>query len=203
MMVQAQEEMGEGSAMQTAPHHTHTITQPSTSQPQKKQKSRRPRRKDTEVPQPSSPITNVVDEDDASKHGRIDDIDANEDIYLVNVHRDEDMFRVTLAQELAALKSEKVQEKGDVIEEPTVPVSTISASTKVSIATTTTAATIRPKAKGLVIHEVEQATIPIVASQQPSQVQDKGKGKMVEEELVKKMSKKELLNLDEELAFKL
>ncbi|GKD80087.1 hypothetical protein Tco_1342708, partial [Tanacetum coccineum] len=197
MMVQAQEEMGEGSAMQTAPHHTHTINQPSTSQPQKKQKSRRPRRKDTEVPQPSSPITNVVDEvvneemddslerapttatsldteqdrggcprrqdtmgdtsartrvldlentktsqaqeitslklkvkklekkggsrthklkrlykvgrsrrvessdeaslgdqEDASKQGRIDDIDANEDIYLVNVHRDEDMFGV-------------------------------------------------------------------------------------------------------------
>ncbi|GJX17215.1 hypothetical protein Tco_0218047 [Tanacetum coccineum] len=32
---------------------------------------------------------------------------------------------------------------------------------------------------------------------------DKGKGKMVEEEQVKKMSKKELLTLDEELALKL
>ncbi|GJR08371.1 hypothetical protein Tco_0791023 [Tanacetum coccineum] len=32
--------------------------------------------------------------EDASKQGRIDDIDANEDIYLVNVHRDEDMFGV-------------------------------------------------------------------------------------------------------------
>ncbi|GJY64048.1 hypothetical protein Tco_0465508 [Tanacetum coccineum] len=265
MMVQAQEEMGEGSAMQTAPHHTYTITQPSTSQPQKKQKSRRPRRKDTEVPQPSSPTTNVVDEvvnkemdnsleraattatsldakqdrgninktqskatptepsspgtssgggprrqdtmgdtsartrferDDASKHGRIDDIDANEDIYLVNVHRDEDMFRGKCILKVT-------EEKGDVIEEPSVPVSIVSASTKVSTATTTTAATIRPRAKGLVIHEVEKTTIPIVASQQPLQVQDKGKGKMVKEEHVKKMSKKELLNLDEELAFKL
>ncbi|GKE42584.1 hypothetical protein Tco_1469868, partial [Tanacetum coccineum] len=34
-------------------------------------------------------------------------------------------------------------------------------------------------------------------------VQDKGKGKMVELEPVKKMSKKELLKLDEEIAFKL
>ncbi|GKA40051.1 hypothetical protein Tco_0732644 [Tanacetum coccineum] len=34
-------------------------------------------------------------------------------------------------------------------------------------------------------------------------VKDKGKGKMVEEEPVKKMSKKELLKLDKELAFKL
>ncbi|GJX07558.1 ribonuclease H-like domain-containing protein [Tanacetum coccineum] len=61
MVVQAQEEMGEGSAMPTDPHHTPIITQPSSSQPQKKQKSRRPKRKDTEVPQPSDP-TNVADE---------------------------------------------------------------------------------------------------------------------------------------------
>ncbi|GJW20292.1 hypothetical protein Tco_0030914 [Tanacetum coccineum] len=33
-------------------------------------------------------------EDDASKQGRIADIDAAKDIYLVNVHRDEDMFGV-------------------------------------------------------------------------------------------------------------
>ncbi|GJS17667.1 putative ribonuclease H-like domain-containing protein [Tanacetum coccineum] len=61
MVVQAQEEMGEGSAMPTDPHHTPIITQPSSSQPQRKQKSRRSKRKDTEVPQPSDP-TNVADE---------------------------------------------------------------------------------------------------------------------------------------------
>ncbi|GJR71123.1 hypothetical protein Tco_0083488 [Tanacetum coccineum] len=62
MMVQAQEEMGEGSANPTNPHHTPTIIQPSTSQPQKKQKPRKPKRKDTEVPQPSGPTNNVADE---------------------------------------------------------------------------------------------------------------------------------------------
>ncbi|GJQ96519.1 hypothetical protein Tco_0007658 [Tanacetum coccineum] len=62
MMVQAQQEQGGGSAMPTNPHYTPIFIQPSTSQPQKKQRSRRPRRKDTEVPQPSGPITNVVDE---------------------------------------------------------------------------------------------------------------------------------------------
>ncbi|GJW88954.1 ribonuclease H-like domain-containing protein [Tanacetum coccineum] len=62
MVVQAQEEIGEGSAMPTDPHHTPTIIQPSTSQPQKKQKPRKPKRKDTEVPQPSVPTDNVVDE---------------------------------------------------------------------------------------------------------------------------------------------
>ncbi|GKB00325.1 hypothetical protein Tco_0828318 [Tanacetum coccineum] len=62
MMVQAQEEMGEGSANPTDPHHTPTIIQPSTSQPQKKQKPRKPKRKDTEVPQPSGPTNNVTNE---------------------------------------------------------------------------------------------------------------------------------------------
>ncbi|GJX93015.1 putative ribonuclease H-like domain-containing protein [Tanacetum coccineum] len=64
MVVQAQEEMGEGSAMPTDPHHTPIITQPSSSQPQRKQKSRRPKEKDTQVPQSSVPSdpTNVADE---------------------------------------------------------------------------------------------------------------------------------------------
>ncbi|GKC52775.1 hypothetical protein Tco_1075520 [Tanacetum coccineum] len=61
MMVQAQEEMGEGSANPTDPHHTPTITQSSTSQPQKKQ-PRRKQRKDTEVSQPSGPTEPMADE---------------------------------------------------------------------------------------------------------------------------------------------
>ncbi|GJX35423.1 putative ribonuclease H-like domain-containing protein [Tanacetum coccineum] len=62
MVVQAQEEMGEGSADATDSHHTPTITQPSTSQPQKKQKHKRTRRKDIEIPQSSVPSDNVADE---------------------------------------------------------------------------------------------------------------------------------------------
>ncbi|GKB48765.1 hypothetical protein Tco_0899518, partial [Tanacetum coccineum] len=51
----------------------------------------------------------------------------------------------------------------------------------------------------------KQAPTPTVSSQQPSQinVQDKGKGNMVKPEPMKKMSKKDLLRLPEELAFKL
>ncbi|GKD24506.1 hypothetical protein Tco_1230720, partial [Tanacetum coccineum] len=48
MLVQAHKEIGEGSTNPTDPHHTPTIIQPSTSQPQKKQRLRRPKRKDTE-----------------------------------------------------------------------------------------------------------------------------------------------------------
>ncbi|GJQ97990.1 hypothetical protein Tco_0009129 [Tanacetum coccineum] len=138
-------------------------------------------------------------EEDASKQGRIDDINANEDIYLVNVHRDDDMFRVndlegdevivetevdhevvvetevafkdvnlsvdevTLAQALAALKSAKPKANKVMLQE--LKQGTITTTTA---ATTVTAASTRPKAKGLVIHEEEQATTPTISSQQPS-----------------------------------
>ncbi|GJR05101.1 hypothetical protein Tco_0528085 [Tanacetum coccineum] len=62
MMVQAQAKLGEGLTNPTDPHHTPTIIQPSTSQPKKKQRSRRSKRKDTKVPHPSGPTTNVADE---------------------------------------------------------------------------------------------------------------------------------------------
>ncbi|GJV18482.1 hypothetical protein Tco_1367502 [Tanacetum coccineum] len=62
MVVHNQEEMGEGLAMPTDPHHTPIITQPSSFQPQRKQRSRRPKRKDTEIPQSSVPSDYVADE---------------------------------------------------------------------------------------------------------------------------------------------
>ncbi|GJS89714.1 hypothetical protein Tco_0772350 [Tanacetum coccineum] len=145
----------------------------------------------------SSKEESLGDQEDASKQGRIDDIDADKDIYLVNVHIDEDMFgvnnlegdeivverevvdkdvnlsvdEVTLAQALAALKSAKVKEKGDVIKEPSVAVSATSTKNK-------------------------NPLLRNVSSQQPTQVKDKGKGKMVKEEPVKKMGKK-LIKVEE------
>ncbi|GJY66714.1 hypothetical protein Tco_0468952 [Tanacetum coccineum] len=62
MVVQNQAEMGEGSAMPTDPHHTPTFIQPPTSQPQKKQNPRKPKRKDTQIPQSSGPTEHVADE---------------------------------------------------------------------------------------------------------------------------------------------
>ncbi|GJY07019.1 hypothetical protein Tco_0374073 [Tanacetum coccineum] len=132
--------------------------------------------------------------EDASKQGRINAIDADEDNTLVNVQDDADneMFdvdalngdevfakqevsaedvnltvdEVTLAQVLADLKSVKPKVKRDVIEEPSVPVNAVSALTK-------------------------------------AEVQDKGKGKMIEPEPMKKMSKKDQLRSDEEEAKRL
>ncbi|GKB16815.1 hypothetical protein Tco_0850738 [Tanacetum coccineum] len=62
VVVQDQAEMGEGSANPTDPHYTPTFIQPSTSQPQKKQKPRKPKRKDTQIPQSSGPTKHVADE---------------------------------------------------------------------------------------------------------------------------------------------
>ncbi|GJT82511.1 hypothetical protein Tco_1056853 [Tanacetum coccineum] len=61
MMIQDQAQMGESSANPTDPHHTPTFIQPSTSQPQKKQKLRKPKRKDTQIPQSSGPTEHVAD----------------------------------------------------------------------------------------------------------------------------------------------
>ncbi|GKB00143.1 hypothetical protein Tco_1485934 [Tanacetum coccineum] len=61
MMVHDQEGIGKGLKMLTDPHHTPIIIPPSKSQPQKKQRSRRPKRKDTEIPQSSVPSDNVAD----------------------------------------------------------------------------------------------------------------------------------------------
>ncbi|GJR26267.1 putative ribonuclease H-like domain-containing protein [Tanacetum coccineum] len=132
-------------------------------------------------------------------HGRIDDIDANEDIYLVNVNKDEDMFGVNdlegdevIVETEVDLRCAKPKADKVMILEPEQ--GTITTTTA---AITVTAASTRPKAKGLVIHEEEQATTPIVSSQQPShvKVQDKGKRIMIEEPL--KMKKKDQVSFDD------
>ncbi|GJZ62790.1 hypothetical protein Tco_0619211 [Tanacetum coccineum] len=61
MVVQDQAEMGEGSANPIDPYHTPTFIQPSTSQPQKKQKPRKPKRNDTQIPQSIGHTKHVAD----------------------------------------------------------------------------------------------------------------------------------------------
>ncbi|GJV91364.1 hypothetical protein Tco_1539177 [Tanacetum coccineum] len=56
------EEMGEGSEIPTDPDHTPIITQPSSSQLQRKQKSRKSKKKNCKVPQHSGSTNNVPNE---------------------------------------------------------------------------------------------------------------------------------------------
>ncbi|GKF53057.1 hypothetical protein Tco_0159967, partial [Tanacetum coccineum] len=103
---------------------------------------------------------------------------------------------MTLAQALAELRSVKPK---------ATTITTTPTLTTITTATTIIAVSTRPRAKRIFIHEQKQAPTPTVSSQQPSQVkvQDKGKGKMIEPEHVKKMSKKQQLRIDEEFASKL
>nr|GEZ52578.1 hypothetical protein [Tanacetum cinerariifolium] len=94
-------------------------------------------------------------EEDASQQGRIADINDNEDINLVNVHNDKDMFGVN-------------DSDGDEV-----------------------------------IVEDAEMLFDVSDDLRGEDVKDKGKGKMVELEPVKKLLKKDQLMLDEELAFKL
>ncbi|GJT59837.1 hypothetical protein Tco_1003370 [Tanacetum coccineum] len=322
MVVQDQAEMGEGSANPTDPHHTPTFIQPSP-QPQKTQKPRRPKKKDTQVPQSSVPINNVVDEvvykelddslvraatttssleveqdsgniiktrskatpneagsqrttlgggpsgedslklnelmepctnlqqrvldlettkttqaneitslkkrvkklehkkrsrthglkrlykvgltakvesfgdkeslgEDASKQGRINAIDADENITLVNDQDDADMFDVNTLTGDEVLAEQEVAAKDMNL---TVD--------EVSAAITTTTATIPTQRKGIVITELGTSTTTTTISSQLSQAkfQDKGKGILVKEPV--KLKKKDLIKLDEEIASKL
>ncbi|GJR41943.1 hypothetical protein Tco_1310046 [Tanacetum coccineum] len=130
------------------------------------------------------------------RQGRINAIDADEDITLVNIQDDTDKEMYDVGT-VTALKSVKPKVKGDDIEEPNVPVNVASASTKVNAATTTTATIPTPR-KGIFITRLGTPTITR-SSQQPSQaeVQDKGKGKMIEPELVKKMKERLAREKDE------
>ncbi|GJR48589.1 hypothetical protein Tco_1316692 [Tanacetum coccineum] len=181
MMVQAQQEQGEGSEMPTDSHHTPTIIQPSISQPQLKQRSRRTKRKETKelvlvvVPCAKKPwgtqLLNLessedegLGEEDASKQGRIADIDADAGINLVSTHfdADTDMFRV---QDLV----------GDEVVVESEVVVKVASTIPVSVATTTTTVITNDEitlAKALA--ELKTPT-PTVSLQQPSQlnVQDK------------------------------
>ncbi|GKB79603.1 hypothetical protein Tco_0946498 [Tanacetum coccineum] len=307
MVVQNQADMGEGSAIPTDPHHTPTIIQPSTSQPQRKQRPRKPKRKDIEIPQSSGPTDNVADEavnkemdgsleraattatsldaeqdigntlqsgedrlklqklmelctnlqnrvidlentktaqaqditslklrvkklekkggsrthklkrlykEDASKQGRkIDDIDKDAKITLVD--ETQGRYGVDIMFDVSDLAGEEVfvAEQGvpDSKKDDAAQVNT--AATIVSTASTilvsaasityveitlaqalsefksakpTTASSTRSKAKGLVIHEKEQAPTLIVSSQQPSQAKIQDKAEFDEQERIER-----------------
>ncbi|GKE34368.1 hypothetical protein Tco_1453690, partial [Tanacetum coccineum] len=114
-------------------------------------------------------------EEDASKQGRIADIDANDDIYLVKIQTDEDMFGVNdLDGDEVIVESIDVvntaEETRSVVEEVTVVTIPVRAATTT---TTTTAITdveitldqalvelksAKPKADKVVIQEPEQGT---------------------------------------------
>ncbi|GJY93146.1 hypothetical protein Tco_0508928 [Tanacetum coccineum] len=143
--------------------------------------------------------------EDASKQGRINAIDVDEDITLVNDQDDVDTLDVnTLTGDEVLAESEvAVKDVNLSVDEVTLAQALAALkSAKDSVATTTTATIPTPR-KGIVFQESGTTTTTTISSQQPSQenVQDKGKGEMVEPD--KPMKKKELIRIDEEIASKL
>ncbi|GKC72047.1 hypothetical protein Tco_1117930 [Tanacetum coccineum] len=127
-----------------------------------------------------------------NRERKIHDIDADKDITLDSTHFDTepDMFRVHDGDEVFVEIEEPVVNAAT-----TTKLKTAKPKDVTTAATTTTIAVTRPKAKGLVIQEQEQASKLITYSK------DKGKGIMVEEPL--KMKKKDQISFDQQEAIRL
>ncbi|GJU54661.1 hypothetical protein Tco_1228375 [Tanacetum coccineum] len=130
--------------------------------------------------------------EDASKQGRkINDIDADDDITLVSVHRENDEVNV-------------VEEVVEVINTANLIIDDAQVSTaggQVSVAGDIVSTASIPK-KGIVIQDLGESTTTI-SSQQPH---GKGKGKEIlieEPEPVKFKKRRDQIRLDEEVAAKL
>ncbi|GJW46169.1 hypothetical protein Tco_0077815 [Tanacetum coccineum] len=141
-----------------------------------------------------------LDKDDASKQGRIADIDTDAEITLVDETADnqgriddQDIFDTSVLDD-----KEVVAEKDVDDEEVNVAIKEVNAA---SITTTTAATTpivsidditlakalieiktSRPKVKGIVLQEPSETPAPIVSSQQPSQVKVQDKDEIGEDE---------------------
>nr|GEU93132.1 retrovirus-related Pol polyprotein from transposon TNT 1-94 [Tanacetum cinerariifolium] len=102
--------------------------------------------------------------EDSSKQGRISDIDANQDIYLVNLHRDEDIFGVNDQDDTSMFDAAKELQGEEVVVKE---VNAASIATSVTATTTTAVSfdeltlaqalveikTSKPKAKGIIMQE--------------------------------------------------
>nr|GEV46151.1 hypothetical protein [Tanacetum cinerariifolium] len=85
----------------------------------------------------SSTNKKSLGEEDASKQGRISDIDANQDIYFVNVHRDEDIFGVNDQDDTLMFDADKDLQGEEVIVEEVNAASITTIVTVVTAAATT------------------------------------------------------------------
>ncbi|GJW62980.1 hypothetical protein Tco_0114864 [Tanacetum coccineum] len=140
-------------------------------------------------------------DEDASKQGRIDAIDADEEIILVSVQNvDEEMFDVNVldGEEVFVAEQEvAANEKDDEVNVVEEVVEVINTAKTVSAATTTTATittvdditlaqalteikSTKPKEKGVVIQELGESTTTKSSQLSSQQSQDKGKGILIE-----------------------
>nr|GEZ08220.1 hypothetical protein [Tanacetum cinerariifolium] len=219
MMVQAPKEVGEGSEVPTDTHHTPIVTQPSSSQPQKKQKSRRKQRKETKILDLEKAKT-AQEKEIVDLKKRVKKLKEKEEVKDFRFKKimegrinEEEMFRVndldgdkvivdaTAGEEVE--HSTKVAKKEVSTGDPVTTVGEVEHSTKVTLGhTLIEIKAAKPKARGVIVQEPSE--FKTTSSSQPSQLpqaKDKGKGIMVE--LEKPLKKKDQIAFDEEVARKL
>nr|GEX17564.1 hypothetical protein [Tanacetum cinerariifolium] len=217
MMVQAQEEMGEGSAGPIDPYHTPTIPQPSTSQPLRKKKHRKTKRKDIQVPQLSVPTESVAYE---VVNEEIDDSLEIATTTATSLDAEQNME----SSKEKGLGEEDASKQGMIIndldaneditlvvadKEPSVDATQVSVAAIIVIVNDITLAKVledlkisKPKIRGIVIKDHEEPsksrTTTTISSKKSH---DKGKAKMIEEPV--KLKKKDQILFDEEVSRKL
>ncbi|GJZ42830.1 hypothetical protein Tco_0590085 [Tanacetum coccineum] len=193
MMVQAHEEMDEGSEIPTDPHHTPTITQPSTSQPQKKQ-PRRKQRKDTEISQDSeiAELKRKVKKLEKKKRSRTLMLKRLRKVgrtARIEFSEDEDEQEVKVEKVVSTAEVTTASATTTTVDELTlaqtlIEIKAAKPKAVTTAATTTTTFVTRPKARGAIVQEPSEFTTTISPSQplQLPQAKEKGKAKMVEPE---------------------
>nr|GEV81077.1 uncharacterized mitochondrial protein AtMg00810-like [Tanacetum cinerariifolium] len=206
----APEEVREGSEIPTDPHHTPIVNQPSSSQPKKKQKSRRKQRKEIEVTSPSSEVPN--DEgvprtsNDPLPSGRmIDNLDQDVEITLVDqTHgrmNEEEMFGVNdldgdeVVMDVSA--SKKVKQSVKVIEKEVSTVEVTAAATTLQISKdelTLAQTLIEIKAAKPKVNTTAATTVTTVGTRP----KEKGIGKMVEPK--RPLKRKDQIMMDAKVA---
>ncbi|GJX11634.1 hypothetical protein Tco_0201493 [Tanacetum coccineum] len=181
MVVHNQEEMGEGLTMPIDPHHTPIITQPSSSQHQKKQKSRRPKKKDTETAQAQEISSLKLRVKKLEKKGGS------------RTHKLKRLYKVGRSARIVSSDERlhwlmKLGKKDDAAQVNTAA-TTVSTANTIPVITTI----------GILLQEPSESITTTTTIIIPSK--DKGKGIMVEEPL--KMKKKDQISFDEQEAIRL
>ncbi|GKC62837.1 hypothetical protein Tco_1095435 [Tanacetum coccineum] len=167
----------------------------------------------------SSKDKGLGDQEDASKQGRkIDDIDKDAKVTLVDetqgrygddlvfdtgILDGEEVFAGQDVAEKEVSTADPVTTAGEVVTTASVEVSATTTTTTTAIieSTTTTTPSTIPKAKSITFRDPGESTTRTTLTPIPSNIKDKGKGKMIESE--KPLKKKQQIRLDEELALKL
>nr|GEX64802.1 retrovirus-related Pol polyprotein from transposon TNT 1-94 [Tanacetum cinerariifolium] len=192
MLVQAQQEVDERTAIPTDTQQTPTIIQPTTSQLQRKQKTKKPKRKDADLPQTSVPTEVVADEvvyeemyDSVGRAATTaTGLDAEQDMGIISSSRRiESLDEASLGDRENASKHRRVIDNFD----PDEGVTLVSTADPV-ITAGEVVTTAEPE-------ETAIRTTTIVPSQGSK---DKGKAKMIEPK--KHLKNKNQIMIDEEVA---